>query len=177
MAGIKFDITGDNSNVLHAFNGVQQAVTKLQSEMEKSGLSIEQMLHRIQNAAKASLAGFTAKEFVQSVAQIRGEFQQLEVAFKTMLGSAEKASTLMAQLTKTAAITPFGLQDVASGAKQLLAYGTAAEEVNDTLIHLGDIAAGLRKDVDIQQKKRQLEYTESDENVIVQASAPFCPSL
>ncbi|MBR3479287.1 MAG: tape measure protein [Prevotella sp.] len=143
MGTLKIDITGDNSNVLRAFNGVQQGVTKMQKVIEDSGLSIEQMFNRIQNAAKASLAGFTVKEFVQKVATVRGEFQQLEVAFKTMLGSAEKASTLMAQLTKTAAITPFGLQDVASGAKQLLAYGTAAEEVNDTLIHLGDIAAGL----------------------------------
>lgn len=49
----------------------------------------------------------------------------------------------MQQLTKTAAITPFDLKGVADGAKQLMAYGVAADEVNDTLIHLGDIAAGL----------------------------------
>lgn len=49
----------------------------------------------------------------------------------------------MEQLTHTAAITPFGLQDVASAAKQLLAYGTAADEVNDKIMQLGNIAAGL----------------------------------
>jgi hypothetical protein len=49
----------------------------------------------------------------------------------------------MAQITQTAAITPFGLQDVANGAKQLLAYGMASEKVNETLIRLGDISAGL----------------------------------
>lgn len=77
------------------------------------------------------------------VVNVRGQFQQLEVAFKTMLGSGEKASKLMNQLVRTAATTPFDLQSVAQGAKQLLAYGTAAEDVNDTLIKLGDIAAGL----------------------------------
>ncbi|MBR2236344.1 MAG: tape measure protein [Prevotella sp.] len=143
MGTLKIDITGDNSNVLRAFNGVQQGVTKMQKVIEDSGMSIEQMFNRIQNAAKASLAGFTVKEFVQKVATVRGEFQKLEVAFTTMLGSGEKADALMQQLTKTAATTPFDLKGVADGAKQLLAYGTAAEEVNDTLIHLGDIAAGL----------------------------------
>ena len=51
--------------------------------------------------------------------------------------------TLMQQLVHTAATTPFGLEDVAQGAKQLLAYGFGAEKVNETLIRLGDIAAGL----------------------------------
>jgi tape measure domain-containing protein len=49
----------------------------------------------------------------------------------------------MQQLIRTAATTPFDMTEVANGAKQLLAYGTAAEEVNDILVRLGDIAAGL----------------------------------
>ena len=92
----------------------------------------------------AAIGGMAViKRFTQQVISTRGEFQQLEVAFETMLGSGEKAKDLMMQLTKTAAITPFDLKGVTDGAKQLLAYGVAADEVNDTLIHLGDIAAGL----------------------------------
>lgn len=60
-----------------------------------------------------------------------------------MLGSKEKADELMGHLVATAAKTPFDLQGVANGAKQLLAYGVAAEEINGTLIRLGDMAAGL----------------------------------
>lgn len=95
----------------------------------------------------ASVAGVFAvskvKEFVSQVAHVRGEFQQIEIAFKTMLGSADKANALMQQLIKTAATTPFNMSDVAQGAKQLLAYGVQADKVNETLIRLGDIAAGL----------------------------------
>lgn len=83
------------------------------------------------------------KKFISDVVHVRGMFQQLEIAFETMLKSKEKASALMAQLTETAAKTPFDLQSVSQGAKQLLAYGTASEEVNDTLIRLGNIASGL----------------------------------
>ena len=143
METLKIDITGDNSNVLRAFDGVRQGVNKMQKAVETSGASIEQMFERIQYAAQASLAGFTVKEFVQKVATVRGEFQKLEVAFTTMLGSGERAQQLMQELTRTAAITPFDLKGVADGAKQLLAYGVASEKVNDTLVHLGDIAAGL----------------------------------
>jgi tape measure domain-containing protein len=84
-----------------------------------------------------------ASAFAMKVANIRGEFQQLEVAFTTMLKSKGKADALMQQIVHTAAITPFGLQEVASGAKQLLAYGEAAETVNKTLVKLGNIASGL----------------------------------
>lgn len=81
--------------------------------------------------------------FVNKLVSVRGEFQQLEIAFGTMLKSADKAQTLITQLADTAAKTPFDLQGVTQGAKQLLAYGVKAEEVNDKLLMLGDIASGL----------------------------------
>ena len=93
-------------------------------------------------AAKFGMA-FGAEELIRKIINVRGEFQQLEIAFSTMLGSKEKANTLMQELTATAAKTPFDMQGIAQGAKQLLAYGTASEDVNSTLVHLGDIAAGL----------------------------------
>ncbi|WP_333689596.1 tape measure protein [Barnesiella intestinihominis] len=106
-------------------------------------MGIEDMFNKMTKAAAAFGAGFTAKELIQNIIQARGEIQQLEVAFTTMLGSGEKANVLMAQLIETAVKTPFELRDVADGARQLLAYGFAAEDVNQTLIRLGDIAAGL----------------------------------
>lgn len=143
MAGLHFDITGDNSNFLRKLREVETGVTNTSKEIEKNGLGIEDIFNKMTKAAAAFGAGFTAKELIQNIIQVRGEFQQLEVAFTTMLGSSEKANVLMAQLTETAAKTPFDLQGVANGARQLLAYGTSAEDVNETLIRLGNIAAGL----------------------------------
>ena len=85
----------------------------------------------------------TLQSFASDVIRVRGEFQKTQVAFETMLGSKEKADALMSQMIETAAKTPFDLQGVADGAKQLLAYGTEAEDVNDTLVRLGNIASGL----------------------------------
>lgn len=92
--------------------------------------------------AKFLTAGAVAG-FVNKLVSVRGEFQQLEIAFGTMLKSADKAQTLITQLADTAAKTPFDLQGVTQGAKQLLAYGVAAEDINDKLLMLGDIASGL----------------------------------
>jgi tape measure domain-containing protein len=143
MAGLHFDITGDNSNFIRKLHECENGVRNTSKQIEQSGLSIEDLFNRMTKAAAAFGAGFTAKELISNIAQVRGEFQQLEVAFKTMLGSEDKANALMQQLVKTAATTPFDLQGVANGAKQLLAYGENAENVNDDLIRLGNIAAGL----------------------------------
>lgn len=89
------------------------------------------------------LTGGAVAGFVNKLVSVRGEFQQLEIAFGTMLKSADKAQGLITQLADTAAKTPFDLQGVTQGAKQLLAYGVAAEDINDKLLMLGDIASGL----------------------------------
>lgn len=143
MAGLKFEITGDNSSLLRSFRESQEAASSMAKKIEDSGASIDGVINRITTAAAGMLTAFSAQQFASKVMSVRGEFQQLEVAFTTMLGSASEASRLMDQLVKTAATTPFDLQGVANGAKQLLAYGTSADEVNETLVRLGDIAAGL----------------------------------
>lgn len=89
------------------------------------------------------LVGQGMMGLLNSIVQVRGQFQQLEIAFETMLGSQSKAKTLMDQMVETAAKTPFDLMGVAEGAKQLMAYGVSADKVNDTLVRLGNIASGL----------------------------------
>ena len=143
MAGLHFPITADNSSFMRALHEVTAGVRDASKQIEADGGNIDRTISRIKKGLATLGAGLGFKEIAGAVANTRGEFQQLEVAFKTMLGSEEKATALMSQLVKTAAITPFDLQGVANGAKQLLAYGTSAENVNETLIRLGDIAAGL----------------------------------
>ena len=89
------------------------------------------------------LVGQGMSSLLQSIVTTRGQFQQLEIAFETMLGSGTQAKALMDQMVETAAKTPFDLMGVAGGAKQLLAYGESADRVNDTLVRLGNIASGL----------------------------------
>lgn len=90
------------------------------------------------------IGGVTAlKNFVTELVNVRGQFQQLEIAFSTMLKSKEKADKLMSELVDIAAKTSFDLQGVASSAKQMIAYGSSAENVGDELVMLGNVAAGV----------------------------------
>lgn len=143
MGSIKFDVTGNNKNVLAAFRGVQDGVKQMAQVVEQQGQSIENVFGRIRSIASMAFAGFTAKEIISTLANVRGDFQQFEIAFETMLHSGEKAKAMISDLAKLAASTPFDMKGVVSGAKQLLAYGFAADQITDTMRRLGDISAGL----------------------------------
>lgn len=140
---LKFEITGNNKGLIESLSQSNRAIHDTASRAESEGMRISEMFDNIKKSAAGMVAGFSIAQFAKSVATTRGEFQQLEVAFKTMLGSGEKAEALLNQLVKTAATTPFDLKGVAEGAKQLMAYGTAADDVNEMLVRLGDIAAGM----------------------------------
>lgn len=117
----------------------RQEVTRMGVVTDQQGNVMSTAWTRMKQAATAYLS----LDIARKIAETRGQFQQLEVAFTTLLGSQEKSAALMSQLVETAAKTPFDLKGVADGARQLLAYGFAAEDVNETLIRLGNVAAGL----------------------------------
>jgi hypothetical protein len=143
MPSIKFDTIVETAKVVSGFRDIQNAVHQTAERVEKDGKSIGDVISNIQNSMNIAIGGWSIGKFVNQMMQVRGQFQQTEMAFKTMLQSEEKADALMKQMIHTAAITPFGVEDVTEGAKQLLAFNVAAEDVNKTLIGLGDVAAGM----------------------------------
>lgn len=143
MAGLHFVNTVDNTQALQAAKQLQNSFKDIQTQAQSTGTSIDEMAKKVASLTGVTIGVAGLKNLTQQVMNVRGEFQQLEIAFSTMLGSAEEANKLMQQLTTTAAKTPFDLKGIAQGAKQLLAYGIQAKDVNQTLINLGDIAAGV----------------------------------
>ena len=143
MPSIKFDTIVETAKVVSGFRDIQNAVHQTSERVKKDGKSIDDVISNIQNSMNIAIGGWSIGKFVNQMMQVRGQFQQTEMAFKTMLQSEEIADALMKQLIRTAAVTPFGVEDVTEGAKQLLAFNVAAEDVNKTLIGLGDVAAGM----------------------------------
>lgn len=93
----------------------------------------------------AEIGGLVAiKKFGSDVIEATGKMQQLQVALSTILQDKTKADQLIAEIVQFAAKTPFNLDDVAEGAKQLLAYGSSADKVVEELSMLGDVASGLQ---------------------------------
>lgn len=132
------------------YEGLQKDVEAIEKQFEQmTRKAVEEGKKQAdvwQTLLKGATAYFTlqgAQSFISQMVAVRSEFQQLEIAFGTMLKSKEKANALMAQMTDLAAKTPFGLQEVSEGAKRLLAIQVPAEEVTETLRRMGDVAAGL----------------------------------
>lgn len=143
---LHFHITGDNSDIKKKLQQTREEIQQTAREIEAGGNSIDGFFDKLKGLSLAIGGAFAVQglsDFVSQVATVRGEFQQLEIAFTTMLGNRAEADELMRQISETAAKTPFDLQGVADGAKQLLSYGVASNEVIGTLTKLGDIASGL----------------------------------
>lgn len=140
---INLTVVIDNDEAIRKFRELQKTAKTVTSSVVTDADRMDIAMRRLATTLGQIGVGVSLAGLVKQIARTRGEFQQLEVAFTTLLQSKEKADALMSQMVELAAKTPFDLQGVSSGARQLLAYGFAAEDITDTLTRLGNVAAGL----------------------------------
>lgn len=123
-------------------------LTREYKEFAQGGNNADEVMKSLTDSLKRTaieLGGLVAiKKFVSDVIDATGKMQQLDVALSTILQSKSKADALLAEISEFAKKTPFNLDEVANGAKQLLAYGSSADNVVDELSMLGDVASGLQ---------------------------------
>lgn len=143
MAGVKFDITGNANGFVTAARQAENAAANMSKSVTNEGKALDDMFKKLASGVATFGAGLSATALTKQIFNIRSEFQQLEVAFTTMLKSKEKSDKLMMDAAEFAATTPFDLKEVASGIRSNLAYGASAETVIDEMRMLGDVAAGL----------------------------------
>lgn len=109
----------------------EQHVTQLTHKMESVGKTMSLMF----TLPFVAITGWLAKTM--------SDFEQMDVAFSTMVGDADKANKLVTEMLEFAKATPFEISDIGPTVKMLLAMGATAENVIDELKMLGDVAAGL----------------------------------
>ena len=138
-----FDVLLNDESLQQGLQRSREAFRSLGDAANAELQSMDGFMARAAQTAAGLFAADKLKDFAWAISEVRGEYQQLEIAFNTMLGSKSQADALMAQLIDTAATTPFEMKEIAEASKMLLAYGMEGDKVNETLIRLGDIAAGL----------------------------------
>lgn len=143
-----FVSTIDSSQYDSRIAEMESKFSNFSKKVQQEGGNMDVVIQKLTQTAAAFGVGFSAVNIIKQVALTRGSFQQLEQSFQTLLGSEEQANDLMKQLVRTAATTPFDLQGIARGARQLLAYGVAADKVNEKITQLGDIASGMGLSID-----------------------------
>lgn len=154
MGGLNIPITATDNNVSSKLDQISRKIDELASKAQSSnntmidsnsklGASFNALTTKVGASVAAIASVQKLNEIRQTITQVRGEFEQLEISLSTILGSKAEADKLMAQVVDFAAKTPFDMKGVASGVKQLLAYGSTADSVIDEMRMLGDIASGL----------------------------------
>lgn len=123
-------------------------LTREYKEFAQGGSNADEVMKSLNDSLRRTAVEFgglvAIKKFVSDVIDATGKMQQLDVALSTILQSKSKADALLAEISEFAKKTPFNLDEVANGAKQLLAYGSSADNVVDELSMLGDVASGLQ---------------------------------
>jgi len=115
-------------------------------------------------------------------AKLAGDFEQQQIAFEVMLGSAERATALLDDLTSFAARTPFQFSNLSRSAETLMAFGTGAEDVVNTITKLGNAARGNQGILDrltlaYGKLKAQGRASLEELNMFTEAGVPILAAL
>ena len=101
------------------------------------------------SSAKAAVGGFLGAfaasalvDFGRQAIDAESKVEQLEISFRTLLGSQEKASALIAEIKAYGTVTPYDTEGLAQAARLMLSYGMSSSKIMPTLKMLGDIAMG-----------------------------------
>lgn len=130
-------------------DGAKKRVKSLGDELSKASAMAGKLGKVVQGLGSLATGAF-AKDIVNGLlgagaASIKAaaQMRQYEIAFQTMLKSADEGTQMLRDLQKFAAETPFDVPGVVSAGQQLMAFGFKAKEVIPMLTSLGDAAAGL----------------------------------
>jgi len=135
VADLLVKISGDSSDLRKELNATKRQISSAfgQEAMKASQASLTHL--------KYLTAGFVGAGF--AAVKFAADMEQTEIAFETLLGSADAARKMVEDLTDFAARTPFQMPGITKSAQQLLAYGFQAESIIPMLTSVGDAISGL----------------------------------
>jgi len=130
--GALYMATGiDNSGL---YSGVKQAEGVLQG--------FDNTARRIGTAMGGYFIFNQFKELSKDIINVRSDMQMLEVSFEALLGSKQKADSMIGDVMDYVLDSPYSMQGLSKASQLLLGFNVEAEKVIPTLKQLGDIAMG-----------------------------------
>ena len=148
----------------------------------KSNNYLAQSFGYIRNRIVYALTLGAITSFTKQLYEIRGQYELLERSLGILINDMRRGSELFQELNEMALKSPFTLMELATGAKQLLAYNFAEEEVVDTTRRLADISAALgvpmeRLVYNLGQIRAQTVLTARDARDFANAGLAIVPML
>lgn len=148
MAGLHFVQTGDNSQLIASLKQSQKAFDGLNYAAKQSGTGIDEVMSKLNGFASLAGVSFGAAgltSFAKKIYDVRASMQDLESTMKVFLGSEEKAVKFTKQLQDYAYWNMFEFTDLTEASTQLMAYGTATEDLIGVIDQLSNVATGTKK--------------------------------
>ena len=137
-----FGLTQEQANARLSVKKLRDEYTLYRQEgIENVGVT-KQIEQAMSNVGKKLLGGYSIKEFLSNMVRVRGEFQAVDTAIQTLLGSKEKADELMSQVREYAKISPLEFSDVTQATQMMLGFNIEAEKVPRYLQAIGDVSMG-----------------------------------
>ncbi len=144
---IVYKITVDDSGAIVA---AERAGEKVKDQFDKGagGSSLfEKMMtgaaHRI-GAAFVDMAARAVdgvKEITKAGVEFNAKMQQYQTAFTTLLGDAQEAERVMAQIRQDAAATPFDVDGLTQANQLLISAGVSADDARNDVLNLANAIA------------------------------------
>lgn len=149
---LSYVVTADSSGVSSGLGKAKSEINAFKTQMNASGGSGGMLQSAIMGGAAGGLAGAAAGALAgvgsavlgagASAIKAASDYEQLSISFKVMLGSAEKAQAMLAEIRQFGATTPFESKDLAGAAQTMLQFGVSGESIMPTLRMLGDVSGG-----------------------------------
>jgi tape measure domain-containing protein len=115
----------------------------------KSGISsVSTEMNKLKTMITGFIAAYGGKKLWDLLIGSNAEMEQYTTSLEVMLGSAEKASAMIAEMREFAAKTPLTLDNVISSGTLLMGYGADESNLIDTMTKLGDLASGNAEKMD-----------------------------
>lgn len=130
LTNAKAKVNIDTSNISTANGGISSLIGKFSSAKAAAGGFL------------GAFAASALVDFGKEAIDAQSKVEQLEISFRTLLGSQEKASALIAEIKSYGTVTPYDTEGLAQAARLMLSYGMSSSKIMPTLKMLGDIAMG-----------------------------------
>lgn len=178
-----------NAGEIHQLGSEYQRLSRLQAELLGKSIQLThsnnylaQSFGYIRNRIVYAMTLGAVTNFVKQMYEVRGQYELLERSLGILIDDMRRGSEIFNELNAMAIKSPFTLMELATGAKQLLAYNFAEEEVVDTTRRLADISAALgvpmeRLVYNLGQIRAQTVLTARDARDFANAGLAIVPML
>lgn len=123
--------------------GYARDLRNIVSEMQNVGSRGGWLRDQLQNIFSI----YGAKQFLDNLIQIGGEFEKQKIALGALFGSKLKADTMYSKIQNLAVQSPFTFGELTNFTKQLASFGFEYKDIYDTTKRLADLSAGIGVDL------------------------------